>query len=84
MGLHTARQTAVDLLEYKILTSFDYICQYNDIQFLNALFERAKINEKQEIRDLMVIVAISVADAFEANQKFEMHQIDEILENYFI
>lgn len=78
------KQTAVDLLEDKILTSFDYICEKNDIPMLNALFERAKINEKQQIRDLMIMAVISVADAFETGHKFEMEHIDQIIENYFI
>lgn len=78
------KQTAVDLLEDKILTSFDYICEKNDITMLWALFKSAKLNERQQIRDLMVLAVISVADAFEANKKFEMEHIDRIIENYFI
>lgn len=74
-----ARQTTVEWMEWQL----DWLVKDMGKKDKNIFFEKAKKYEKQQIRDLMVMAIISVADAFEANQKFEMEHIDQIIENYF-
>lgn len=74
-----ARQTTVEWMEWQL----DWLAKDMGEKDKNIFFEKAKKYEKQQIRDLMVMAVISVADAFNSNQKFEMEHIEEIIENYF-